>query len=47
MKNLFLVALTASFAFACNQPVVKPKANMSDEYAVNLKTAQTFFELFN
>lgn len=46
MKKIFLVLLLVSFAFACNQSVEKPKPNISDEYASNLKTAQTFFELF-
>jgi hypothetical protein len=46
MKKIFLVSLLLLFAFACNQPVEKAKSNISDEYASNLKTAQTFFELF-
>ena len=46
MKKIFLGILFLSLTLACNQTVEKSTSNLSDEYASNLKTAQTFFELF-
>ena len=46
MKKIFLFTFLIMFTFSCNQMVEKPKTNINPEYSKNLKTAQTFFELF-
>ena len=46
MKKTILVTFLFTLIISCNQAVEKQSSDMSDEYATNLKTAKTFFELF-
>jgi len=46
MKKLALLFLSMIFTISCNEAVQKETSSIPNEYASNLKTAQTFFELF-